>query len=123
MGINKVIVPMRLSMGRTLEINGHTAKITSERKTVLWRVGTGLEETSVPVTQRLTPLFVQKLIEGEGFDLNQVDRVDVYHYRYVKYDLTSVMKTRSGSYSVWIKYPIKNGKLLKGIRELENRIY
>ena len=106
-----------------MRINGYSAKILSNRKSIWWRIGDKFKSVGVDVNKRLTLKFIEGLLTDEGVDLAKVDYVKAYQARYVKYDLRHVMSTKSGEYNVWTKYIIKDGKLTKSVREIENKIY
>jgi hypothetical protein len=106
-------------MNPTIQINGYTAKILSQRKLISFYHADGWHKLEVPVGKRVTKKAVEAYISG----FNGVKTVWVRHERYCAYDLRNVMKQRTGSYTHWTDYSIEDGKIVNSSKSLENGMY
>lgn len=91
-----------------MKINGQTAKVLSESRTASMRLGDG-QYQSLDVPQppdKVTRKWIAQAIE-EAKRLS-ADRITIYHYRYISYELRTVMRTRSGGYEVATTYSREN---------------
>jgi hypothetical protein len=104
---------------KNYRVNGFDAKVLDEHKVVSFYHEGGHEAIEVPVDGRVTKKQVEKMIEG----LEGVETVYVRHYRYLNYRLRTVMTERSGSYEVWVKMTVENGKVVSSKREIKNEMY